>query len=196
MTLVWDKDNEMYKIKTLSGPQRKVNCRWTPFTSLAMLLHPQLGDFRFQLIRDKIQKCVEWLETDANGARFKDQKIKFLNGLIRILDEFNQDDREYKKAVGHFCKAVWTIYGGQRDNGDLIMTEEVQEVQSGEDLDEEECYNLTKIRKKSPKFITRTILSRGMCRIVYVFINIHFRAKETSENLSQMAITAVYVQEQ
>ena len=34
-----------------------------------------------------------------------------------------------------------------------------------------------------------------MCRIVYVFINIHFRAKETSENLSQMAINAVYTQE-
>ena len=116
-TLVWDQTNEAYIIKNLSGPQRKVNCRWTPFESLSKLLHPQLGNFRFQVIRDKIQKCVEWLDKDANAARFKDQKIKFLNGLIRILDEFNDNDREYNNAVGHFCKAIMTIYGTERETG-------------------------------------------------------------------------------
>ena len=82
-----------------------------------MLLHPQTGNFRFQLIRDKIQKCMEWLETDENGATFKVQKIKFLDGLIRILDEFNYEDREYNKAIGHFCKAVKAIFGNQKSNG-------------------------------------------------------------------------------
>lgn len=82
-----------------------------------MLLHPQLGDFRFQLIRDKIEKCVKWIETDSNAAKFKTQKIKFLNGLIAILDKFNQDDCELKRAIDYFKAAIKTRYGTTKNNG-------------------------------------------------------------------------------
>ena len=109
-TLVWNDDLNKYEIQVLSGRQRKVNQRWTPYDSLSMLMHPQLGNFEFAVLKEKIQKCLDWLDgEDGKAALYKDRKRQFLHGLQNILIDFNKDDREYNNAIEYFCKSIASL---------------------------------------------------------------------------------------
>ena len=59
-TLVWNDSSEKYEIQALSGPRRKVNQRWTPNDSMSTLLHPQLDNFEFSVMREKTVFGLAW----------------------------------------------------------------------------------------------------------------------------------------
>ena len=107
-TIQYNRTTEKYDIIQYKGNKRQIHQRYTNYNGLSILVHPQLANFKFDPIQQKISQAKEWLETNKGSCHKR--KVAYLNGMKALIQDFNRDNIYYKSAVQSFVKLLNSIH--------------------------------------------------------------------------------------
>ena len=102
-TIEYDEKTKKWVVKKTNG--RLIRDRFIQSERLGLLLQPEWHSMTFKPIEDCINNAIIALEvtTDVNET---EEKIEFLKGLLKILEEFVEEEKPREKAMEDFIRLM------------------------------------------------------------------------------------------